>query len=98
MRDRRVLSRNKAATPPARKRSCHRQTEVLLVPVRRVSSMVPQPSAVSSTICARHTCFCGLFRSVTMDVRAWRSVSARSILIDLRIRQKLVRPSHRLHS
>src|SRR4051812_46645561 len=48
---------------------CHRQTEVLLVPVRRVSSIVPQPSTVSSTICARQTCFCGLFRSVTIAIR-----------------------------
>jgi hypothetical protein len=81
------LSRNRPGTPSARKRSCHRQTEVLLVPVRRVSSIVPQPSAVSSTICARQTCFCGLLRSVTMALSAWRSVSLRSIEVALRIRQ-----------
>ena len=54
---------------------------------RRVSSMVPQPSAVSSTICARQTCFCGLLRSVTMAISAWRSASATSILMALGIRQ-----------
>jgi hypothetical protein len=37
MRERRVLSRAKPVTPSARNRSCHRQTEVLLVPDRRVS-------------------------------------------------------------
>ena len=66
MRDGRVLSRSRPGTPSAMKRSCQRQTDVLLVPVRRMSSTVPQPSAVSSTICARQTCFCGLFRSVTI--------------------------------
>ncbi len=49
--------------------------------------MVPQPSAVSSTICARQTCFCGLLRSVTMAISAWRSASATSILMALGIRQ-----------
>jgi hypothetical protein len=41
------------AQPSSRNRSCHRQTEVLLVPVRRVTSIVPQPAAVSRTICVR---------------------------------------------
>ena len=91
MRAGRVLSRSRPATPSARNRSCHRQTEVLLVPVRRVSSIVPQPSAVSSTICARQTCFCGLFRSVTIATRRWRSVSETSIAVRLRIRQTRTR-------
>ena len=45
------------------KRSCQRQTQGLLLPVRRMISLVPRPSAVSSTISARQTCFCKLFRS-----------------------------------
>jgi len=57
MRAGRVLSRNRLGTPSARNRSCHRRTDVLLVPMRRVSSIVPQPLAVSRTICARQTCF-----------------------------------------
>ena len=85
------LSRSSPGTPSARNRSCHRQTEVLLVPVRRGSSIVPQPSAVSSTICARQTRFCGLFRSVTIVTRCWRSVSERLMLIRWRIRQTRTR-------
>jgi hypothetical protein len=53
-----------------------------------VSVATPQPSAVSSTICARQTCFCGrpstrgrVLRSVTMALRARRSVSVRSIVV-----------------
>ncbi len=34
-----------------------------------VISAVPQPSAVNSTICARQTCFCGLFRSATIAAK-----------------------------
>jgi hypothetical protein len=48
MRGGRVLSRSRPGTPSARNRSCHRQTEVLLVPVRRVSSIMPRPSALSA--------------------------------------------------
>ena len=65
MRGGRVLSRSSPATPSVMKRSCQRQTVVLAVSVRRMTSAVPQPSAVSKTICARQTCFCGLFRSAT---------------------------------
>jgi hypothetical protein len=35
---------------------------------------------------ARQTCFCGLLRSVTLALRARRSVSVRSIVAALRIR------------
>jgi hypothetical protein len=57
MRHGRVLSRSKPSTPSVMNRSCQRYTAVLLVPVQRMISAVPQPSAVSSTMCARHTCF-----------------------------------------
>jgi hypothetical protein len=39
------------------KRSCQRQTAVLLTPAVRMISTVPAPSALSSTIRARQTCF-----------------------------------------
>ena len=35
----------------------------------------------------RQTCFCGLFRSVTMATRAWWSVSETATVLRLRIRQ-----------
>ena len=50
MRDGRVLSRSRPATPSVMKRSCQRQTTVLLTPACRMISAVPQPSAVNNTI------------------------------------------------
>lgn len=57
IREGRVLSRSRPSTPSRMKRSCQRQTQVLEVPVRRMISTVPTPSALSSTITARQTCF-----------------------------------------
>ncbi len=51
MREGRVLSRKRPSTPSATKRSCQRQTQVLDLPVSRMISFVPTPSALSSTIC-----------------------------------------------
>ena len=49
-----------------------RQTAVLATPAWRMISPVPTPSAVSSTIRARQTCFCGLLRSSTIaSNQAW---------------------------
>ena len=56
-REGRVLSRNSPSTPSLAKRSCQRQTAVLLLPVRRMTAFVPSPSAVASTIAERQTCF-----------------------------------------
>src|SRR4051794_29441424 len=50
-------------------------------------SAVPQPSAVSRTICARQTCFCGLFRSATIAASCWRSAALNSTVIPARMRQ-----------
>jgi len=47
-------------------RSCHRQTMVFAVPVAAMIAFVPAPSALSSTIRARQTCFCGALRSAVM--------------------------------
>jgi hypothetical protein len=43
------------------KRSCQRQIVGLPLPVCRWIAIVPTPSALSSTIRARHACFCELF-------------------------------------
>jgi hypothetical protein len=65
MREGRVLSRSSPSTPSAAKRSCQRQTQVLDLPVSRMITFVPTPSALSNMICARQTCFCGALRSLT---------------------------------
>ena len=65
MREGLVLSRSSPSKPSAAKRSCHRQTQVLDLPVSRMIAFVPAPSTLSNTICARHTCFCGAFLSLT---------------------------------
>src|SRR5947208_1219540 len=62
-REGRVLSCNRPSTPVCMNRSCQRHRQVLLLAVCRMISLVPRPSAVNSTIRARHTCFWGLFRS-----------------------------------
>ena len=43
-RDRRVLSRNNPSTPSCMNRSCRRHRQVLLLPARRMISLVPRPS------------------------------------------------------
>jgi hypothetical protein len=69
----RVLSRRSPSTPSCMKRSCQRQTTGLALPERRITSKVPQPSAVARMILARHTCFCGELRSATIASSRWRS-------------------------
>src|SRR6266436_829048 len=75
IRDGRVLSRSSPSTPSTMQRSCQRQTVTLLLPVRRMIVVVPMPSAVISTMRARHTCFCGRFRSAMIAVKRSRSPS-----------------------
>ena len=59
---------------PARvHRACWRRSTVLALPVCRMISAVPCPSAVSKAIFARQTCFCGLFRLATTTANAARS-------------------------
>jgi hypothetical protein len=72
----RVLSRSSPSTPSAMNRACHRQTTGLALPDRRMTSVVPQPSAVARMICVRHTCFCGALRSDTIASRRRRSARA----------------------
>ena len=63
MREGRVLSCRSPSTPSAAKRSCQRQTQVFDLPVSPMIAFVPSPSALSLTICALHTGFCGALRS-----------------------------------
>jgi hypothetical protein len=60
-REGRVASCSKPSTPSAMNRACQRQIVGLALPVCRWIAIVPTPSALNSTIRARHTCFCGLF-------------------------------------
>ena len=85
LRDGRVLSRNRPSTPARLKRSCQRHTTDLLLPVCRMISAVPKPSAVSRTIRARQTCFCGLFRLATIAVSRRRSAALTFTTIPVRI-------------
>ena len=81
----RVLSRSRPGTPSRMNRFCQRQTLGFDLPVRRMISPVPSPSAVAKMIPARQTCFCGLFRSATTASRRARSAALTSTLIPSRI-------------
>ena len=95
MREGRVLSRVSPATPSSIKRSCQRQTTVLPLPTARVMALVPVPSAVSNTIRARQTCFCGLLRSRMIASKRTRSAGVTVIDIPLRITQLCTKPTSR---
>ena len=92
-RDGRVLSRRRPSTPSVMNRACQRQTQGLDLPVRRMISAVPKPSAVARMIPARHTCFCGLFRSATTDSNRTRSAVLTSMVMSLRIHRDSHRPT-----
>ena len=66
-------------------RSCQRQTLGFDLPLRRMISAVPKPSAVARMIFARQTCFCGLFRSATTAFRRARSAALTSTVTSLRM-------------
>src|SRR6202451_2681017 len=69
----RVLSRVSPSTPSAMNRACHLHTTGFDLPDRRITSAVPQPSAVARMMLARHACFCGALRSNTIASSRWRS-------------------------
>ena len=50
--------------PSFMNRSCQRQTQVFDLPVRRMISLVPTPSALERMIAARQACFCEALRSL----------------------------------
>ena len=85
MREGRVLSRRSPSTPSAANRSCQRQTQVLDLPVSRMIAFVPTPSALSNTIRARQTCFCGALRSLTRARSRSRSAVVTEIEMPVRI-------------
>src|ERR1700674_168400 len=62
----RVLSRVSPSTPSAMNRACHLHTTGFDLPERRITSAVPQPSAVARMMLARHACCCGAVRSNTI--------------------------------
>ena len=68
-------------------RACHRQTVVFEVPVAVMTAFVPTPSALSSTIRARQTCFCGELRSATRTSSRRRSALLSEIDIPVRMPQ-----------
>ncbi len=91
----RVLSRSRPSKPSSMNRSCQRQTQVLDLPVRRMISFVPNPSAVNRTISARQTCFCAALRSL---MRAWsprRSAGETDMDFPVRIAQTRTRRQKR---
>jgi hypothetical protein len=52
--------------PSFMNRSCQRQTRVFDLPVRRMISLVPTPSALERMIAARQACFCEALRSLVI--------------------------------
>jgi hypothetical protein len=85
----RVLWRSRPPNPSSAKRSCHRQTQVFDLPVRRMISFVPSPSALNRTIQARQTCFCGAFRSAA--IAASRRRSDRETVMEIPVRMPQTR-------
>jgi hypothetical protein len=69
------------------KRSCQRHTQAFDLPVRRMISLVPTPSALNRTISARQTCLCGVLRSRASAFRRRRSAGLRVMEIPVRMRQ-----------
>ena len=86
---------SRPSTPARIKRSCQRQTTDLLLPVRRMISAVPRPSAVSRIIRTRQTCFCGLFQLATIAASRKRSSPLTFTTIPLRMPQTRTRANHR---
>ena len=66
MREGRVLSCRRPAMPSFVNRSCQRQTQVFDLPVRRMISLVPTPSALERMIAGRQACFCEALRSLVI--------------------------------
>ena len=59
--------------PSFMNRSCQRQTQVFDLPVRRMISLVPTPSALERMIAARQACFCEALRSLVIASRRPRT-------------------------
>ncbi len=73
LRPGRLASRRSPTVPAARWRCCQRLTVTLLLPTNRAIAITPCRSADNSTIRARQTTFCGVFRPETHPSSVTRS-------------------------
>src|SRR4051812_31416304 len=89
MREGRVLSCRRPAMPSFMNRSCQRQTQVFDLPVRRMISLVPTPSALERMIAARQACFCEALRSLV--IASSRPRTDRVIVMEIPVRMHQTR-------
>ena len=75
--------------PSFMNRSCQRQTQVFDLPVRRMISLVPTPSALERMIAARQACFCEALRSLV--IASSRPRTDRVIVIEIPVRMRQTR-------
>jgi len=72
--------------PSFMNRSCQRQTQVFDLPVRRMISLVPTPSALERMIAARQACFCEALRSLV--IASSRPRTDRVIVMEIPVRMR----------
>ena len=89
MREGRVLSCRRPSMPSFMNRSCQRQTQVFDLPVRRMISLVPTPSALERMIAARQACFCEALRSQV--IASSRPRTDRVIVMEIPVRMRQTR-------
>jgi hypothetical protein len=70
-------------------RSCQRQTQVFDLPVRRMISLLPTPSALERMIAARQACFCEALRSLV--IASSRPRTDRVIVMEMPVRMRQTR-------
>src|SRR3954468_21072357 len=87
MREGRVLSCRRPSMPSFMNRSCQRQMQVFDLPVRRMISLVPTPSALERIIAARQACFCEALRSLVIASSPPRTDRVSVMEIPVRMRQ-----------
>ena len=75
--------------PSFMNRSCQRQTQVFDLPVRRMISLVPTPSALERMIAARQACFCEVLRSLV--IASSRPRTDRVIVMEIPVRMRQIR-------
>src|SRR4029078_4817831 len=89
IREVRVLSCRRPSMPSIMNRSCQRQTQVFDLPVRRMISLVPTPSALERMIAARQECFCEALRSLV--IASSRPRTDRVIVMEIPVRMHQTR-------
>ena len=89
MHEGRVLSCRRPSMPSFMNRSCQRQTQVFDLPVRRMISLVPTPSALERMISARQACFCEALRSLV--IASSRPRTGRVIVMEIPVRRRQTR-------